>query len=296
MLLKERLEKLIHRAGGSKLTTHTWLSVIRRFADFLKENSIRIQKPQQIKIEYIESYIRNRLQKGISKRTLQTEMTVVRKSLEMAGRFRLLESDRMSNEALGITGVNRDKKVVAISDTEYRQILAKAFEKDEGLAVMVQLCRLLGLKTGEVIHCAKSLHTWKSAIERGATHITVVFGTECSKPREVIVINPQQTKEVIYHAIEIANRRRGRLLKKNKNKMWYWESQVRSIGLKGDIAPYSLRYAWAKDAVAYYEAQGYSHEEALAMTAMNLGHRGQLGRYVKNIPSRRKRELHPKKK
>lgn len=45
----------------------------------------------------------------------------------------------MSNEALGISGSSRAKKMIAIPDMEYQQILAKAFEKDEGLAVMVQL-------------------------------------------------------------------------------------------------------------------------------------------------------------
>ncbi|SUG41229.1 DNA-binding prophage protein [Salmonella enterica subsp. arizonae] len=67
--------------------------------------------------------------------------------------------------------------------------------------------------------------------------------------------------------------------------MQFWRKQAERLGLTGQSSPHSLRYAWAQDAIRYYLAQGFSEQEALAMTAMDLGHGD--GRYVAQVYGRR---------
>ncbi len=49
-------------------------------------------------------------------------------------------------------------------------------------------------------------------------------------------------------------------------------NEARKIGLTGKHSPHSLRYAYAQDAIGHHEKQGFSIEEAWALTSMDLGH------------------------
>ncbi|EJN8733548.1 DNA-binding protein, partial [Salmonella enterica] len=51
-----------------------------------------------------------------------------------------------------------------------------------------------------------------------------------------------------------------------------------------------LRYAWTQDAIRHYLEQGFSDREALALTAMDLGHGDGRGRYVVQVYGRREEE------
>ncbi|MCR2697983.1 DNA-binding protein, partial [Salmonella enterica] len=50
-----------------------------------------------------------------------------------------------------------------------------------------------------------------------------------------------------------------------------------------EYSPHSLRYAWAQDAIRYYEEQGLSHKEALAVTSTDLGHGDGRGIYIEQV-------------
>ncbi|SUG53044.1 DNA-binding protein [Salmonella enterica subsp. diarizonae] len=41
---------------------------------------------------------------------------------------------------------------------------------------------------------AQSLKTWKQAVERGDTRLTVVFGTKGRRPRETVILDAAQSK------------------------------------------------------------------------------------------------------
>lgn len=68
--------------------------------------------------------------------------------------------------------------------------------------------------------------------------------------------------------------------------MTYWRNQTARLGLKGEIAPYSQRYAFTHDLVDYYLSKDYTDgtdEEALVMTSMGLGHGDSQGRYIEIV-------------
>nr|VUD23441.1 DNA-binding protein [Salmonella sp. NCTC 7297] len=81
-------------------------------------------------------------------------------------------------------------------------------------------------------------------------------------------------KKALDNALSVAEQRSGRLIDQPslQKAMNYWRRALAEAGLAGNYTPHSLRYAWAQDAIRHYLAQGFSDKEALALTAMDLGH------------------------
>lgn len=209
--------------------------------------------------------------------------------LEAAGREKLAQSPRISNKALGISGASRKGTRVAITKNQYTQIYQRAHQKNPSLAAIIELARVFGLRGEEAVQSVQSLKTWQTAIANGNTKIKVIFGTKGGRPRETIIINRERARNAVNTAIQMAEQQNGKLINKPnlKEAMTYWRNHTRAIGLKGQLSPHSLRYAFAQDAIAYYQSQGYSKQEALAQASMDLGHGDSRGKYVKYIYSNR---------
>ena len=285
MNLRHNITRLAKQAGGSKKTVHDRIAIMERFFQYLRQSNIQTRSVEHLKGRHIVGYVHSRLAADISKRTVQNEMSAIRCVLEQAGRIKLADSEQLSNRTLGIGGASREGTRTAISDEQYKQVLHTAQEKDAGLAAAIRLARVLGLRGEEAVQSAQSLQTWKKELEQGKTHLTVVFGTKGGRPRQSRILNQPEVQQAVHNALTIANDRNGRLIDKPnlKEAMSYWRHQTTVLGLKGQISPHSLRYAWAQDAVRYYLEQGFSEKEALALTSMDLGHGDGRGRYVKRV-------------
>lgn len=287
-ILEQEMKTLARQAGGSHKTVHDRMALAQRFCDRLLEQNVQIRRVEQLKARHIESYIRERLDQGITKRSLQNEMAAIRCLLKQAERNRLAASERLSNKSLGLSGASRNGTRQAITKEHYRQVLEIARAKDAGMAAALELSRLMGLRSQEAVQCAQSLRTWKQALERGETRITVVFGTKGGRSRETIILDAGAVRKALENALAVAEQRNGRLINKPdlKSAMKYWHGQASRIGLTGVHSPHSLRYAWAQDAIRYYLTQGFSEKEALALAAMDLGHGDGRGRYVAQVYGR----------
>lgn len=173
-----------------------------------------------------------------------------------------------------------------------RERLAQGITKrslQNEMAAALELSRLMGLRSQEAVQSVQSLKTWRQALERGDTRLTVVFGTKGGRPRETIILDAVAVRKALDNALAVAEDRHGRLVEKPdlKSAMKYWHSQASRLGLTGVYSPHSLRYAWAQDAIRHYLAQGFGGKEALAMTAMDLGHGDGRGRYVAQVYGRK---------
>jgi len=286
MKLSRKLFVLARQAGGSYKTVHDRINILTRFCEYLKTINVRIQEPKQFKTRHIQSYIQHRLEQGISKRTLQNEMAAFRQVLRQSGRMKLADSPLLTNKALGIDKTCRDGTKSAIPDALYQQILSAAREKDEGLAAVLQLARALGLRSEEAVQSVQSLETWLKDLEKGEKKLTVIFGTKGGRDRETLILDREAVRQALVFAIQVASQRKGRLIDKRnlKQAMNHWGHQTRALGLTGKYSPHSLRYAWARDTMKYYmEQEGKSRKEALALTAISLGHGDRRGRYVKQV-------------
>lgn len=289
-ILEQEMKRLAQLAGGSHKTVHDRIKLAQRFCERLVlAQNVQIRRVEQLKARHIEGYVRERLAQGIAKRSLQNEMAAVRCILEQAGRDRLAQSERLNNRSLGLSGASRNGTKLAITQERYRDVLETARAKDPGMAAALELSRLMGLRSQEAVQSVQSLKTWRQALERGDTRLTVVFGTKGGRSRETIILDTGAVKKALDNALLVAEDRHGRLIDKPdlKSAMKYWHSQASRLGLTGAYSPHSLRYAWAQDAIRHYLAQGFCEKEALAMTAMDLGHGDGRGRYVAQVYGRK---------
>ncbi|EBQ2674100.1 DNA-binding protein [Salmonella enterica] len=289
-ILEQEMKRLAQQAGGSYKTVDDRIRLAQRFCERLVlVQNVQIRRVEQLKARHIEGYIRERLAQGITKRSLQNEMAAVRCILKQAGRAKLAGGDRISNRSLGLSGASRSGTKRAITPEHYRQVQETARARDPGLAAALELARLMGLRSQEAVQSAQSLKTWKQALERGESRLTVVFGTKGGRPRETIILDAGAVRKALDTALAVAEDRHGRLIDKPdlKSAMKYWHSQASGLRLTGAYSPHSLRYAWAQDAIRHYLAQGFSEKEALALTAMDLGHGDGRGRYVAQVYGRK---------
>lgn len=285
MKLKPMMFQLAKQAKGSFKTVHDRIRITQSFCDYLQKMNIQIKHIDHLKSKHIEGYITNRLAHGIGKRTLQNEMAAIRSVLRQAGRDKLADLERLSNQNLGIGHASRAGTKEAIPNELFQQVLERAIMKDKGLAVTIQLTRQLGLRSEEAVQSIHSLKTWKKALEQGKTHVNVVFGTKGGRARDSIVLNREELLQTVNLALSIAKEQDGRLINKPnlKTAMTYWRNQTRLLGLTGKYAPHSLRYAWAQEVITHYLEQGLSEKEAQAKVSMNLGHGDGRGRYIAKI-------------
>ncbi|MCT7085152.1 phage integrase N-terminal domain-containing protein, partial [Salmonella enterica] len=85
----------------------------------LLAQNIQVTSTCQLKARHIAGYIHEWLAQGISLRTLQNEMAMVRSILAEAGRTQLSQSELISNQSLGISGASCDGTHRAIPDALY---------------------------------------------------------------------------------------------------------------------------------------------------------------------------------
>ncbi|EBP0097334.1 DNA-binding protein [Salmonella enterica subsp. salamae] len=261
-ILEQEMMRLAQQAGGSHKTVHDRIKLAQRFCERLVlTQNVQIRRVEQLKARHIEGYVRDRL----------------------------AQSERLNNRSLGLSGASRNGTKLAITPDHYRYALENARVKDPGMAAALELSRLMGLRSQEAVQSVQSLKTWRQALERGDTRLTVVFGTKGGRPRETIILDAVAVRKALDNALAVAEDRHGRLIDKPdlKTAMKYWHSQASRLGLTGAYSPHSLRYAWAQDAIRHYLAQGFCEKEALAMTAMDLGRGDGRGRYVAQVYGRR---------
>ncbi|MBW6187029.1 integrase domain-containing protein, partial [Pseudomonas aeruginosa] len=99
-------------------------------------------------------------------------------------------------------------------------------------AAALELARLMGLRSQEAVQSMQSLKTWKYAIERSDTRLTVVFGTKGGRPRKTVILDTIAVRKALDNALAIAESRHGRLIDKPdlKSAIDYWHNQAARIG------------------------------------------------------------------
>ncbi|MBD2806408.1 integrase domain-containing protein [Xenorhabdus sp. ZM] len=275
------------QAGGSFVTVADRERIAFQFLNFLKGKGIKLRQMDSFKTKYIEHYIAQRKADRISSRTLQNEMAVLRAILAQAGKHKLAAPDhpRLSNRALGIADTSRKGTKVALTPTVFSEIFQQVEQKDRGVAAVMQLAYVLGLRTKEAVEAYKSLATWKKALENGHTSVRVVFGTKGGRPRQTVILDREALQQAIAYAECGQAEHSGRLIDKPTihQAIDRYRYVVRNAGLVGQLAPHSMRYHFAQQSEAHYKAQGFSEREALALVSMDLGHGDGRGRYIRQV-------------
>lgn len=273
------------RAGGSYKTVADRMKMADRIADtLLKKLNIQIRKAENIKPKHVVMYKDHRLAEGISKRTIQNEITTIRTILSACGKTIMAGSDSISNKTLGIGGASRSGSKEAIPDKVLNSAVQYAMREHQGVAAILQLSRCLGLREEEAVQSVKSLKTWQQSIENNQLRVNVVFGTKGGRPRETTVFDKEGTLNAIKFALKVAEENNNKLIDRPHlhQAIGLFRRVAMDAGLTGKYSPHSLRYAYAKDAALFHN-QRFSIKETLAMVSMDLGHGDGRGRYIKQV-------------
>ncbi|ORM63870.1 DNA-binding protein [Pantoea rodasii] len=288
--LGKQLVTLARQGGGSFKTVSDRSKIASRFSERLATLNIQIRDVSHIKTKHLENYIRSRQDENISSRTLQNEMAALRSVLSQGGRNVLANPahEKLSNQALNISGASREGTKVAISDERLREIILTVSEKDRGIALGIQLARYIGLRAEETVQSAKSLKTWRKNLESGNNNVRVVFGSKGGRPRDASVFDKEKVVNLLNEAIRYIEQNNGKLIDKPTlhQALDRYHNVLRESGMTGIYAPHSLRYAYSKDAVNHHLENGLSRKEAEALVSMDLGHGDGRGAYVARVYNR----------
>lgn len=278
--------------GGSKKTLHDRSVILTAFCHWLWDAGYQLLSIDSIRVCHVSDYISARYADGLNLRTLQNMTSAIRAALRGSGRVAFANSQELSNKALGINGASRKGTKRPISDLEYAEIYKRAMDADAGLAAVFGLERRIGLRGREAVMSSQSLPDWVRLIDAGASKITVVHGTKGKKARETTLHHRDDAVSAIKFAARISKSRGGVLIaaKNLGAALGYYHRNAHKIGLQGEIAPHSLRYAYACDAVEAYMRQDYSEREAHALAAMDLGHGSGRGRLIREIYGRKPKQ------
>lgn len=288
-MLKRDLVNAIRKGGGSFKTLSDYSKILQRVGHRMAELNIQINSVGQMKVRHVEQYMDSRKNEEIANRTLQNEMTAIRRALNLSGKTLMADPkhERLSNKALGIAGGSRKGTKEAISETRYREVLSQVQTIDKGVAAAMQLSRYLGLRNEETVQSAKSLKTWQKALSRGDNKLQVIFGTKGGRARMTTVVDRQKVIDAVNNALAHCEKHNGKLIEKNglKSALNHYINVLRSDGALagGKETPHSLRYSYARDAMHFHIMNGYSYKEALALTSMDLGHGDGRGTYIENV-------------
>ncbi|MCA1179570.1 MULTISPECIES: integrase domain-containing protein [unclassified Pantoea] len=288
--LSKQLVTLARQGGGSFKTVSDRSKIASRFSDRLATLNIQIREVSHIKTKHIENYIRSRQDENISSRTLQNEMAALRSILSQGGRNVLANPahEKLSNQALNISGASREGTKVAISDERLKEIISTVSEKDRGIALGIHLARYIGLRAEETVQSAKSLNTWRKNLLAGENTVRVVFGSKGGRPRDATIFERDKVIALLNEAIRYVDDNNGKLVDKPTlhQALDRYHNVLRESGMTGIHAPHSLRYAYSQDAVNHHLENGMSRKEAEALVSMDLGHGDGRGDYVARVYNR----------
>jgi len=291
--LAENLSKLAYlgTSGGSHDTRHERALQVSRFSNFLLSENIQIRTVDQIKTQHIENYVKNQLDNGKSKRSLQNEMAALRAVLRAAGREKLVESERLTNKSLGLSGASRAGTNRAMTQDQFQKAHADLIARgSRSEAAALSLMITLGLRSKEAVRASESLKTWQKQIAM-SEKITVIWGTKGGRSRDVQIFDRQTALAAIQDALKAIDPKAGRLinsagctLESARDRL---DNQLRGVLKESNLSAHSARYAFAQRQVDHYIKASFSKREALAQASCDLGHGSDRFRYIGQVYDQR---------
>lgn len=266
--------------GAATLTKTRMQTTFKALEAFGKQQRWGAVDPASLTVKQLKGFVAARIEEGIGARSIQNEMSHVRRALEGVGRAEFAQ-DVCSNKELGVPSGSRigSGKVV---DPE---VLQRALERAPAdTKALIELSRSLGLREREAIQSANSLREWERALSRGQS-IIVRDGTKGGRVRSVVVAPGGLEKALgAVRAARAVLGQQDRLVvsKSLKAAVEQHSDRLAKLGLKGENSCHSLRRAFAMDQYKHYLAAGYSQKVALSWTSNDLGHGDGRGRWVFN--------------
>lgn len=279
------------RARGKQgnLTYKGREQALARFAGFLWNTGFQIHTTGQLKEKHIRAWSASMGARGRSKRTIANNLAHIRTALE--GIKRRPFADKMSNTELGISGASRAGTKVPMRREEFEPYRAAVAAIDPGIAMVLELQLEFGLRAEEGVRCVKSLADWERSLlnQIGDGLVTIIHGTKGGKTRRSPPLDRKRAADTVRRAFDLARQQGGKLVRKPHlhQAMSRYHFVVATVGMTGERAPHSLRYAYATEHLQRMRAAGVSRREAAAGVSRWLGHGDGRGTWVEQVYGRK---------
>lgn len=266
--------------GAATLTKTRMQTTFKGIEAFGKQQRWGSVDPASLTVKQLKGFVAARIKDGISPRSIQNEMSHVRRALEGVGRAEFAQ-DVCSNKELGVPSGTR----IGSGKVVEPEVLQRALEQASAdTKALIELSRSLGLREREAIQSANSLREWRQALSQGQA-IIVRDGTKGGRVRYVVVAPGGQERALgaVKAAQAVLEQQKQLVVSKSlKAAVEQHSDRLAKLGLKGENSCHSLRRAFAMDQYKHYLAAGCSQKVALSRTSNDLGHGDGRGRWVFN--------------
>lgn len=266
--------------GAATLTKTRMQTTFKALEVFGKQQRWGAVDPASLTVKQLKGFVAARIEEGIGARSIQNEMSHVRRALEGVGRAEFAQ-DVCSNKELGVPSGSR----IGAGKVVDPEVLQRALERAPAdTKALIELSRSLGLREREAIQSANSLGEWRQALSQGQP-IIVRDGTKGGRARSVVVAPGGQERALgaVKAAQTVLEQQKQLVVSKSlKAAVEQHSDRLAKLGLKGENSCHSLRRAFAMDQYKYYLAAGCSQKVALSRTSNDLGHGDGRGRWVFN--------------
>lgn len=266
--------------GAATLTKTRMQTTFKALETFGKQQRWGTVDPASLTVKQLKGFVAGRIKDGISPRSIQNEMSHIRRALEGVGRAEFAQ-DVCSNKELGVPSGTR----IGSGKVVEPEVLQRALEQAPAdTRALIELSRSLGLREREAIQSANSLREWRQALSQGQS-IIVRDGTKGGRVRHVVVAPGGQERALgaVKAAQAVLEQQKQLVVSKSlKAAVEQHSDRLAKLGLKGENSCHSLRRAFAMDQYKHYLAAGCSQKVALSRTSNDLGHGDGRGRWVFN--------------
>jgi site-specific recombinase XerD len=265
---------------AATLTKSRMQTTYKALEAFAKKQRWGAVDPASLTARQLKGFVAFRLEKGISARSIQNEMSHIRRALEGAGRAHFAQ-DTFSNRELGVPSASRIGAGKVVDPNVLQLALDRAPADTRAL---IELSRSLGLRERETIMAGNSLREWARALADGQP-IIVRDGTKGGRARSVVVAPSGQERglRAVKSALAILRQQKQLVVSKSlKSAVEQHSDRLARLGLKGENSGHSLRRAFAMEQYQHYVSQGCGEKVALSRTSNDLGHGDGRGRWVFN--------------
>jgi integrase len=278
---KAKIMKAALASRGAAILTKVKISTVANNLErYAKVQRWGKANPENLTFKQVKAFILFRKDEGISIRSLQNDMSIIRRALEGVGREDFAQKI-CSNSALGIDKATRIGDGAVVDPLILDSALQSAAASTKAL---ILLSRYLGLRIREAVMSSDSINEWVIALSQGRP-IIIRNGTKGGRLRSVMVVPEilENALEAVRAAQQILRDQKYLVVSKNlKAAIEQHSDRLAKLGLKEDNSCHSLRRAFAMDQYRHYLSIGCSEKIALSRTSNDLGHGDSRGRWVYN--------------
>jgi hypothetical protein len=246
--------------------------------EFLARINVLEPLLRDIPLWAVEYYINILLVEGTKPGHLHNTLSAIRVIFDEAGCGAV--NTVCSNAAMAVPRRNREGKRQAVTDQQYHDMCKRAYAADEGLGLIVQLQRFLGLRSIEAFACGRELPGWRDRLRAGADRLHLARVGKNGRPRdiEVLPVYREETIRVVEAALAYCEVRDFEFVTGRGGGRHSSETKLRTLYRKAEIekedCSHRLRYRYALDLALVLHGMGKEAFEVVLRTSNSLGHGG----------------------